>query len=108
MADISFIVIDKRSCTYKYSSNYAKDELLNLISSDVSIQIKNTLLVEHTRVTENIDLLGNELMIYQLYLTKFPVLSEVISELISEKNKELNFLKCELSALKNIMDYSWD
>ncbi len=106
LAEIGLIIIDKKACTYKYSSNYSKDELLNLIASDVTIQIKNTLLEEHKRVIENIDLLGNELTVYQLYLTKFPVLSGVISELVSEKNKELNFLKCALSALKNIMTYS--
>ena len=106
MVDLGLIIIDKKACTYKYSSNYSKDELLKLIASDVTIQIKNTLLEEHKRIIENIDLLGNELTVYQLYLTKFPVLSGIISELVSEKNKELIFLKCELNALKNIMNYS--
>lgn len=98
------ILADTSTCTYKYTSNYTRIELLNLKESDDSYQIKSKLLLEYDRVFTNIDQLRNELYVYELYLDKFPVLSEIIMKCISNKKKEIMFLECEIQAINHLLE----
>lgn len=105
LATIGLILIDSRTCTYKYSSNYERVEILNLISIDeANIDIKMSLALENDRVLAEIKEISNELSIYQRYLKRFPSLSEIIHNLIKMKNKEICLLKCELAAVKNMIE----
>lgn len=98
------ILADTSTCTYKYTSNYTRSELLDFKESNDSDHIKSKLLLEYDRVFISIDQLRNELHIYELYLDKFPVLSEIIKEFISKKRNEINFLECEIQAIKALLD----
>lgn len=99
------ILIDTRTCTYKYSSNYARIDLLNLIdNNEFNKNIKSDLSFERDRVIAEVTKLDNELSIYQRYLQRFPSLSKIILNLINKKEKEINLLRCELTAIKNLME----
>lgn len=104
LASAGLILIDSRNCTYKYSSNYSKDELSELILPDQISQIQNSLNIEQNRVIKSMEIVNTELSIYQLYLAKFPALTEVIIGFINKKEKEMNFLQCELNALKTLIE----
>ncbi|MFW1967672.1 hypothetical protein XA39_02620 [Acinetobacter tandoii] len=104
LVSLKLILADTSSCTYKYSSNYTRSELLDFRESNDSDHVKSKLLVEYDRVLKSIDSLRNELHIYELYLEKFPVLSESIMKFISKKQKEINFLECEIQAIKTLLE----
>lgn len=105
LATIGLILIDSRTCTYKYSSNYERIELLSLISiNESNSDIKMSLALENDRVLAEITRISNELSIYQRYLKQFPLLSEIIHDLIKVKKKEICLLKCELVAVKNMIE----
>lgn len=105
LATIGLILIDSRTCTYKYSSNYERIELLNLITiNESNNDIKMSLALENDRVLAEITRISNELFIYQRYLKQFPSLSEIINDLIKVKKKEIYLLKCELVAVKNMIE----
>ena len=55
LATIGLILIDSRTCTYKYSSNYERVEILNLISiNESNNDIKMSLALENDRVLAEI------------------------------------------------------
>lgn len=104
LAAVGLILIDMRSCTYKYSSNYSRSDFLYFMENNESNEIKNKLLLEYDRVITTLDHLHNELNIYQIYLDKFPVLSEIIKKFISKKRNEINLLECEKKAINNLIE----
>lgn len=104
LASVGLILIDMRSCTYKYSSNYSRNDFLYFIENNESNEIKSKLLLEYDRVVTTLDQLHNELNIYQIYLNKFPLLSEIIKKFISKKRNEINLLKCEKQAINNLIE----
>ena len=105
LASLNLILIDSRSCTYKYSSNYEHIDILNLISiNEFNSDIKSDLAIESDRVINEIKNINNELSIYLSYLQRFPTLSEIIRNLVKIKEKEIGLLKCELTAIKNMID----
>lgn len=104
LVSLKLVLADKSTCTYKYTSNYTRAELLNFKESNESDQIKTKLLLEYDRVFTRIDQLRNELHIYKLYLDKFPVLSEIITKFISKKRNEINFLECEIQTINTLLE----
>lgn len=96
--------MDTRTCTYKYTSNYTKhdlDELLNLETfSDAKISLEH----EYREVLKNIRNINNEIEVYKKYLTKFPVLSDIILIKLEEKKSALNYVYCEKSTLKTLIE----
>lgn len=98
------ILADTSTCTYKYTSNYTRIELLNLKESNGSDHIKSKLLSEYDRVFTSINQLRNELYIYESYLDKFPVLSEIIMKFISNKQNEIMFLEYEIQAINHLLE----
>lgn len=105
LASMRLILIDSRSCTYKYSSNYQSIDILDLIAMNEFISdIKTDLALESDRVITEIKKINNELSIYQRYLQRFPTLSEIIHNLINKKESEISLLKCELTAIKNMIE----
>lgn len=105
LALINLILIDSRSCTYKYSSNYERIDILDLIAiNEFNCDIKTDLAFESDRVISEIKKINNELSIYQSYLQRFPSHSEIIRNLVKTKEKEIGLLKCELTAIKNMIE----
>lgn len=104
LACLELILIDTRTCTYKYTSNYTRIELLNSLNTNKSDQIKGELLIEYDRVLASINQLNNELNIYQLYLDKFPLLSEIITNFISKKLNNIYLLECEKRAISDLLE----
>ena len=92
------------NCTYKYSSNYSKKDICDLISQLKSLEVENCLSMEYTRVNENISDLFQELSIYKKYLIKFPKCSELINRFIDQKESEIHLLSYELKALRNLLE----
>mgnify|MGYP000438015292 CR=1 FL=1 len=78
---------------------YLQSELLDFKESNDSDHVKSKLLIEYDRVLKSIDRLRNELHIYELYLDKFPVLSESIMKFIIKKQKEMLELSLLISKL---------
>lgn len=66
--------------------------------------IKTDLAIESDRVISEIKKINNEISIYQSYLQRFPTLSEIIRNLVKIKEKEIGLLKCELTAIKNMIE----
>ena len=89
---------------YKYSSNYSKKDICDLISQLKSLEVENCLSMEYTRVNENISDLFQELSIYKKYLIKFPKCSELINRFIDQKESEIHLLSYELKALRNLLE----
>lgn len=104
LVSLKLILADTSTCTYKYSSNYTRSELLDFKESIDSDHVKSKLLIEYDRVLKSIDRLRNELHIYELYLDKFPVLSESIMKFIIKKQKEMSLLECEIQAIKTLLE----
>jgi len=105
LASINLILIDSRSCTYKYSSNYEHLDILDLITvNEFNSDIKTDLALESDRVVSEIKKITNELSIYQRYLQRLPTLSEIVQNLVKIKEKEIGLLKCELTAIKNMIE----
>lgn len=104
LSSLGFILVDTATCTYKYTSNYTRTELLNFRNNSESDQIKAKLLLESERVLGTIDQLRSELHIYETYLNKFPLLSEIILNLMNKKENEIQLLKSELNAIKNLIE----
>lgn len=104
LVELKLILMDTSTGTYKYSSNYSKINLLDLITHQKSIEVENCLAVEYSRVIESISELCQELSIYRVYLNKFPMCSELISSFINKKESEIHLLKCELKALKSLLE----
>ena len=105
LASLNLILIDSRSCTYKYSSNYEHIDILDLIDMNkFNSDIKSDLALESDRVISEIKNINNELSIYLSYLQRFPTLSEIIRNLVKIKEKEIGLLKCELNAIKNMIE----
>lgn len=104
LASGGLISIDMRTCTYKYTSNYTHTDFLNFIHSYDSNEVKSKLLLEYDRVLTAIDQHHNELRIYELYLDKFPLLLDIIRNLISKKKNEIKLLECEKQAINNLLE----
>ena len=104
LTNFGMILVDRKGCTYKYTSNYSKAEILSFISFDTSASIRQILLLEHNNVLDNIELLDNEINAYYSYSEKFPIILDAINILINKKKKELIILRAELNALKNILE----
>ena len=102
LSSIGLILIDNRTCTYKYSSNYSRMDLLDMSKSNRNIKIH--LSFESDRVDTEISKINNELFIYQCYLQRFPSLSEIIHNLTNKKESEIALLKCERTAIKNMIE----
>ena len=100
----NLIFMDTSNCTYKYSSNYSKKDICDLISQLKSLEVENCLSMEYTRVNENISDLFQELSIYKKYLIKFPKCSELINRFIDQKESEIHLLSYELKALRNLLE----
>ena len=60
--------------------------------------------LESDRVISEIKKITNELSIYQRYLQRFPTLFEIVQNLVKIKEKEIGLLKCELTAIKNMIE----
>ncbi len=83
----------------------ASIDILDLIAMNEFISdIKTDLALESDRVITEIKKINNELSIYQRYLQRFPTLSEIIHNLIKKKESEISLLKCELTAIKNMIE----
>lgn len=100
----NLILMDTSTCTYKYSSNYSKKDICDLIMKQKSLEIENCFSMEYARVNENISDLFQELRIYEMYLDKFPMFSELINRFIDQKELEIRLLSYELKALKNLLE----
>lgn len=107
LGESGMILVDRKNCTYRYTSNYSKEEILNFSSLDTNELIRKNLLIEHNNVLDNIELLHNEINAYYSYSGKFPIISDAIGTLIKNKKKELILLRAELNALKNILDIQY-
>lgn len=107
LGESGVILVDRKNCTYRYTSNYSKEEILNFISLDTNELIRKNLLIEHNNVLDNIELLHNEINAYYSYSGKFPIISDAIGTLIKNKKKELILLRAELNALKNILEIQY-
>ena len=101
------VLVDRNNCTYKYSSNYLKQEILNFASSDINEPLRNVILTEHSNVLDKIELAKQEIFFYHSYSGKFPIISNSIDHLIDKKKKELILLKAELNAIKNILEIEY-
>lgn len=104
LGNLGMILVDQKNCTYKYTSNYSKEEILNFISLDATESIRHNLLIEHNKVLDSIELLNSEINIYYTYSKKFPAISDAIDNLINKKKKEMILFKAELNVLKNILE----
>ncbi|MCX0339450.1 hypothetical protein [Acinetobacter radioresistens] len=104
LVDLKLILVDMRTCTYKYTSNYSRGRLLALIDHNESINVENCLTNEYRRVIECLSGLQQELNIYSIYLKKFPMLSELIANIINKKEAEIQLLKYELNAIKSLIE----
>lgn len=100
----NLILMDTSNCTYKYSSNYSKKDICDLITQLKSLEVENCLSMEYIRVNENISDLFQELSIYKKYLIKFPKCSELINRFIDQKESEIHLLSYELKALRNLLE----
>lgn len=107
LGESGMILVDRKNCTYRYTSNYSKEEILNFSSLDTNELIRKNLLIEHNNVLDNIELLHNEINAYYSYSGKFPIISDAIGTLIKNKKKELILLRAELNALKNILEIQY-
>lgn len=107
LGESGMILVDRKNCTYRYKSNYSKEEILNFVLTDTNELIQQNLLIEHNSVLDNIELLNNEIIFYYSYSGKFPIISDAIYKLINKKKKELILLKAELNALKNILEIKY-
>lgn len=92
------------TCTYKYSSNYLKNDLLDLISYEESVNVENCLTNECNRINNCLSGLYQELHIYKIYLKRFPILTELIMKVINRKEAEIQSLKCELNVLRSLIE----
>lgn len=104
LVDLKLILIDMSTCTYKYSSNYLKNDLLDLVAYEKSIDIENCLTNEHERINSHLSQLHQELHIYKIYLKKFPTISELIMRVVKKKEAEIQCLKSELNVLRSLIE----
>ncbi|MGQ1231200.1 hypothetical protein ACT4Y7_13615 [Acinetobacter baumannii] len=104
LASLALILIDMRTCTYKYTSNYERANLHYLIQVESIEQILVSLKKEYEKVQNEIMEAKNRVSIYQKYLARFPILSEVISQKIEEMTLNLNLLYSEKKALETLID----
>lgn len=104
LGESGMILVDRKNCTYRYTSNYSKEEILNFVLTDTNELIQQNLLIEHNSVLDHIELLDNEICAYYSYSGQFPVIAEAIDKLINKKKKELILLKAKLNAIKNILE----
>lgn len=104
LAALGLILIDTRTCTYKYTSNYEKMNLHYLVQAESTKQTLLSLNQEYEKVQNEIIEAKNRISIYQKYLVQFPILSEVISQKIKEMTSNLNYLHSEKKALETLID----
>lgn len=104
LVDLKLISVDMRKCIHKYSSDYSKADLLDLINHNESIHIGNCFANEYKRVIESFSGLQQELNIYHIDLKKLPMFSELIANIINKKEAEIQLLKYELNALKSLIE----
>ncbi|MEQ1304441.1 hypothetical protein ABLB95_10915 [Acinetobacter radioresistens] len=104
LAALGLILIDKATCTYKYTSNYTQTGFLNRVDINETMQVKSQLLLEYDRVLIAIDNLHNEITIYQSYLDRFPLLTEIILNFISKRKNEIDLLQCEIQAINHLLE----
>lgn len=104
LASLGLILIDMRTCTYKYTSNYERNNLHYLIQVESIDQILVSLKNEYEKVQSEIIETKNRVSIFQKYLSKFPILAEVISQKIEEMTSNLNLLYSEKKALETLID----
>lgn len=107
LGESGMILVDRKNCTYRYTSNYSKEEILNFALPDTNELIQQNLLIEHHSVLAHIELLDNEICAYYLYSGQFPVIADAIDKLINKKKKELILLKAKLNAIKNILEIKY-
>lgn len=104
LVDLKLISVDMRKCTYKYSSDYSKADLLDLIHHNESINVENCFANEYKRVIESFSGLQQELNIYRIDLKKLLMFSELIASIINKKEAEIQLLQYELNALKSLIE----
>lgn len=104
LASTGLILIDMRTCTYKYTSNYEKFNLHQIFELESMEQVIISLKKESEKVQSQIIEAKNQVFIYQKYLTKFPILTEVISQKIEEMESNINLLYSEKKALESLID----
>lgn len=104
LASLGLILIDMRTCTYKYTSNYERANLDYLIQVENTEQILVSLQKEYEKVQNEIVEAKNQVSIYQKYLVRFPILSDVISQKIGEMTSNINLLYSEKKALETLID----
>jgi hypothetical protein len=102
LANLGYIAMDSSTCTYKYSSQYLKNELLGLIDNEITA-VKAQLISEHTQVVDSLSSLKYELCIYKGYLKKFPALQCLINEQISKTESQVKMLSSELNVLEKLL-----
>lgn len=100
LTNLGLVLKNDQGCTYKYSSNYSKMDIVNLINSQKSKMANEY--VNDDFIKKNIynsDL--NSLPLCDMpNKIDFPILSDLLTNLISKKETELNLLKNELNYLK--------
>lgn len=102
LANLGFISIDSSNCTYKYSSNYLKNELLDLLDDEITT-VKTVLNTEHSQVMDRLSSLQYELCIYRGYLKKFPALQSLIFDHIAKIESQVKLLNYELKVLETLL-----
>lgn len=103
LVDLDLVLKNDQGCTYKYSSNYSKMDIVSLINFHKS-KMANEINEEKYKKTP---LDGNSLLSNRQYemqeVADFPILSDLMIGLISKKEAELNILKNELTVLKSLI-----
>lgn len=107
LCELGMIIVDRKNCTYKYSSNYSKEEILNFAIKNSNEPVRQSILIEHNSVLEKVDFVKKEIFFYYSYSEKFPTISNEINLLVTKKRKELVMLNAELNALKNILEIKY-
>lgn len=102
LVDLGLVLKNDQGCTYKYTSNYSKMDIVSLINfhkskmanEEESLCKKNNLNDNNLSLSSQFDIQG---------ITDFPILSDLMIKLINKKETELNLLKNELFILKNLI-----
>lgn len=104
LVSLGLILIDMRTCTYKYTSNYGRANLQHLIQVKSRENILISLTSEYEKVLYEIVESKNHISIYKKYLAKFPMLSDIIPQKLKEMTSNINLLYSEKKALETLID----
>lgn len=103
LVDLGLVLKNDKGYTYKYSSNYSKIDIVNLINFHKSKMANEGEEEKYKKIYLNDNRLSSNLQYDMQEVAEFPILSDLMIELISKKEAELNLLKNELGVLKGLI-----